>query len=66
MYRLALGIEYDGSQYFGWQTQAGQPTVQDAVEEALAKVADHPVRVYCSGRTDTGVHATEQVVHCDV
>jgi tRNA pseudouridine38-40 synthase len=63
--RLALRIEYDGSAFHGWQAQADPrlPTVQESLEVALASVADHPVRVHCAGRTDTGVHATGQVVH---
>ncbi len=63
--RIALGIEYDGSRFCGWQVQAGTRTVQGCLEPALAKVADHPVRVVCAGRTDTGVHALGQVVHFD-
>lgn len=63
--RYALGIEYDGRAFCGWQSQAGGGAVQDAVEEALGKVADSPVRVVCAGRTDAGVHALEQVVHFD-
>jgi len=64
--RIALGIEYNGSQFCGWQMQShGTRTVQEKIEQALSKVADHPVRVVCAGRTDTGVHATSQVVHFD-
>lgn len=63
--RYALGIEYDGSGFFGWQTQREEPTVQATLERALTQVADHPVRVVCAGRTDTGVHAWCQVVHFD-
>ncbi len=63
--RIALRIEYDGSGFAGWQRQPGQRTVQRAVEEALSRVADHPVEVTCAGRTDAGVHATGQVVHFD-
>jgi tRNA pseudouridine38-40 synthase len=63
--RIALGIEYDGSGFSGWQFQEGVPTVQRCLEAALSKVADHPVRVICAGRTDAGVHATGQVVHFD-
>ncbi|MGB9428488.1 MAG: tRNA pseudouridine(38-40) synthase TruA [Gammaproteobacteria bacterium] len=64
--RLALGLEYDGTDFMGWQRQshAGR-TVQGCVEQALAKVADHPVEVTCAGRTDAGVHATGQVLHFD-
>jgi len=63
--RYALGVEYDGSGFLGWQSQAQGPTVQGAVERALSSVADHEVRVVCAGRTDTGVHATCQVAHFD-
>ena len=63
--RIALMIEYDGSQYHGWQSQPGLLTVQDLLEKALSQVANHEVRVVYSGRTDTGVHATHQVVHFD-
>jgi len=63
--RLAAGIEYDGSGFYGWQTQRQSPTVQACLEEALGRVADHPVSVHCAGRTDTGVHAHCQVVHFD-
>jgi tRNA pseudouridine38-40 synthase len=62
--RIALGIEYDGSGFNGWQAQQpGVRTIQGAVEQALSAVAAHPVSVVCAGRTDTGVHATGQVVH---
>jgi tRNA pseudouridine38-40 synthase len=68
--RLALGIEYDGNGFSGWQRltqpgEAGLATVQSAVEDALSTVADHPVLVTCAGRTDAGVHAACQVVHFD-
>jgi len=66
MSRLALGIEYDGTAYSGWQAQDHAPSVQAAVENALAQIAQHPVSVTASGRTDAGVHALAQVVHCDV
>lgn len=61
--RIALAIRYDGTRYHGWQSQDGLLTVQQAVESALSRVADHPVTVICAGRTDAGVHATCQVVH---
>lgn len=63
--RIALGIEYDGTAYNGWQRQKTGLGVQQRLEEALEKVADHAVEVTCAGRTDTGVHATGQVVHFD-
>jgi tRNA pseudouridine38-40 synthase len=63
--RIALGIEYDGSRFLGWQTQPGGGTVQDALEMALSGIADAPVNVTCAGRTDRGVHARAQVVHFD-
>ncbi len=63
--RLAAGVEYDGSGFFGWQRQRQSPTVQECLEDALSRVADHPVTVHCAGRTDTGVHAFCQVVHFD-
>lgn len=64
--RIALGVEYGGSRFCGWQTQQGDVrTVQGCVEHALSRVAAHPVRVVCAGRTDSGVHAIGQVVHFD-
>src|SRR3569623_3367406 len=64
--RIALGIEYDGSDFAGWQSQEGElRTVQGSVEWALSTVAARPVRVLCAGRTDAGVHATAQVIHFD-
>lgn len=61
--RFAACVEYDGGNYCGWQRQDHSPSVQAKVEEALAVVADHPVKVICAGRTDTGVHATGQIIH---
>lgn len=63
--RIALGLEYDGRGFCGWQTQPGGCAVQDHVELALAKFVAHPVSVTAAGRTDTGVHALAQVVHFD-
>src|SRR5438876_810438 len=63
--RIALGLEYDGSRFLGWQTQPGGGAVQDALEPALGAIAGGPVGVTCAGRTDRGVHARGQVVHFD-
>jgi tRNA pseudouridine38-40 synthase len=64
--RIALGIEYNGHGLYGWQAQpSGVPTVQSHLEEALSKVANESVRIFCAGRTDADVHATGQVVHFD-
>jgi len=62
--KIALGVEYMGTNFHGWQLQkSGIRTVQQVVEKALSKIANQPVRVFCSGRTDAGVHAVEQVIH---
>jgi len=61
--KIALGIEYCGSSYFGWQRQAIPNSIQEHVETALSKIADQKVNIFCAGRTDTGVHALHQVVH---
>lgn len=63
--RIALGLEYDGSAFCGWQSQAGGCGAQDALETALARMSGHPVRVAAAGRTDAGVHALSQVAHFD-
>ena len=63
--RIALGLEYDGSRFIGWQTQPEGGAVQDALEPALATIAGAEATVTCAGRTDRGVHAREQVVHFD-
>ena len=63
--RIALGVEYDGSAFRGWQIQPGGGTVQSALQTALEEIAGQPVSVVCAGRTDAGVHATAQVVHFD-
>lgn len=65
IHRWALGIEYDGSGFCGWQRQVGQASVQGAVETALARIARQAVEVVVAGRTDTGVHALCQVAHFD-
>jgi tRNA pseudouridine38-40 synthase len=63
--RIALGLEYDGSYYHGWQRQSNGVSVQAAVEDAVSRVADHPVQLVCAGRTDAGVHAIGQIAHFD-
>jgi len=61
--KIALALEYDGTQYHGWQFQKNASSVQQEVETALSKIACEPIKVFCAGRTDKGVHATLQVVH---
>lgn len=63
--RVALGVEYDGASFFGWQSQPHRNTVQDVLERALTVIAGVPVGTVCAGRTDAGVHASAQVVHFD-
>jgi tRNA pseudouridine38-40 synthase len=63
--RIALGIEYDGTDFFGWQRLSHGATVQGALEKALSFVANESIEVTCAGRTDAGVHARCQVVHFD-
>jgi len=63
--RIALGLEYDGAAFCGWQTQPGGCAVQDHLQAALAQIAGHPIEVTAAGRTDAGVHATAQVAHFD-
>lgn len=63
--RIVLGVQYDGSPWQGWQTQPHGRTVQDCLEVALRKFTQTEIKTHCAGRTDTGVHALEQVVHFD-
>jgi tRNA pseudouridine38-40 synthase len=63
--RIAVGLIYQGTRYHGFQRQLGVATIQQAVERALSSIADHPIRIACAGRTDSGVHATGQVIHFD-
>ena len=63
--RFALGVEYDGSDFSGWETQPQRRTVQSTLEAALSSVADTSIATVCAGRTDAGVHALAQVVHFD-
>ena len=65
MNRIALGVEYRGSAFAGWQTQGALRTVQGELERALTEVADEPISLICAGRTDAGVHAAEQIAHFD-
>ena len=65
MARIAVGVEYDGSAYAGWQRQESAPSVQAVTERALSCIAAAPVELVCAGRTDAGVHAHGQVAHFD-
>ncbi|MGC7560891.1 tRNA pseudouridine(38-40) synthase TruA [Pasteurella sp. PK-2025] len=61
--KIALGIQYNGKGYFGWQRQEKVASVQETLENAISFVANEPCQVFCAGRTDSGVHATGQVIH---
>lgn len=64
--RFALGIDYEGTHYRGWQTQQeGVPSIQSTIEDVLSRIADHPVIIHAAGRTDAGVHASGMVAHFD-
>ena len=63
--RIALGIEYNGHGFHGWQAQRDTVTVEGTLQEALSKVANEPIQLFCAGRTDAGVHAIGQVIHFD-
>ncbi len=63
--RIALGLEYDGTEFVGWQSQRDNRSVQDCLNLAITAVADHPITVHGSGRTDAGVHASQQIAHFD-
>jgi tRNA pseudouridine38-40 synthase len=63
MNKIALGVEYDGTHYYGWQRQTAQTTIQGCLETALSRIENAPISVVCAGRTDAGVHALSQVVH---
>ena len=64
--KIALGIEYDGRQFYGWQQQPDMRTVQGVLEKSISKIAATEIHVTCAGRTDTGVHGMNQVVHFEV
>ncbi|MGO4573154.1 tRNA pseudouridine(38-40) synthase TruA [Microvirga sp. 2TAF3] len=66
MPRYKLVVEYDGTRFTGWQHQTNGLSVQQAVEDAIARFAGEKVRIHCAGRTDSGVHATHQVIHVDL
>ena len=66
MYRYAFKIEYDGAPFRGWQRQSGQPSVQQALERALARIDPAAPVIFAAGRTDTGVHARGQVAHANL
>ena len=61
--KVACGVQYKGTQYCGWQSQKDQETIQDHIEKAISFVANENIRIHGSGRTDSGVHAYEQVFH---
>lgn len=63
--RIAIGIEYNGQHFSGWQTQETVASIQGSLEKALSHIADEPIKLFCAGRTDAGVHATGQVAHFD-
>lgn len=66
MRRIKLTVEYDGTNYYGWQFQKGQITIQESIERAFKTIFKKHIRVTAAGRTDTGVHARCQVVHADI
>ncbi len=64
--RIKITVEYDGTNYFGWQSQRDKNTIQDSIESALKILFKKNIRISASGRTDTGVHAKNQIVHLDI
>jgi tRNA pseudouridine38-40 synthase len=64
-HRIALVIQYLGTYFYGWQRQPNHPSVQQTIEEAIAKICGKPTVLHSAGRTDTGVHAAAQVAHFD-
>ncbi|WP_343183685.1 tRNA pseudouridine(38-40) synthase TruA [Buchnera aphidicola] len=63
MMKLAFGVEYDGSNYYGWESQIKGFSIKKKLEKAISKIANHKVCIICAGRTDSGVHAYNQVIH---
>jgi len=63
--RIVCGVEYNGAGFCGWQRQPHARSVQADIEAALSRVANHPIQIVCAGRTDSGVHATWQIIHFD-
>ncbi|CAL4320071.1 tRNA pseudouridine synthase A [Buchnera aphidicola (Periphyllus testudinaceus)] len=63
MFKLAFGIEYDGSLYYGWESQIEGYSIKEKLEYAISKIANHKICIFCAGRTDSGVHAYNQVIH---
>ena len=66
MPRIKLKIEYDGTNYIGWQAQRNGTSIQSEIEESLKKVFNQEIKLYVAGRTDAGVHALSQVAHFDI
>ena len=66
MKRIKLLIEYDGTQYVGWQSQQNGRSIQFEIEESLRELFNQPIKIYVAGRTDAGVHALGQVAHFDI
>jgi tRNA pseudouridine38-40 synthase len=66
MPRIKLKIEYDGTQYVGWQTQKNGVSIQGEIEESLKQIFNQEIKLYVAGRTDAGVHALSQVAHFDI
>ena len=65
MFRYQILIEYDGSKFVGWQKQKNGTSIQSTIEKVLKKILKKKILIYCSGRTDAGVHAVEQSAHFD-
>ncbi|NIH16654.1 MAG: tRNA pseudouridine(38-40) synthase TruA [Buchnera aphidicola (Periphyllus lyropictus)] len=63
MFKIVCGIEYNGSRYYGWESQIKNFSIKNKLEEAISKIANHKVYIFCAGRTDSGVHAYNQVIH---